>query len=226
MAIDLVCGMEVKEAEAAGLSVYKGKKYYFCSKLCQQKFDNDPEKYLNSRALEEKTNEAKAESSANEMKLSFKQGEKLKSTKIDLPLVGMSCASCAFTIQRALSSLKGVDEANVNFATSKATVLYQPQLVKPEDFISSIRKSGYNVGTASVEISIQGMECASCVRSIEEALNHLKGVTGAAVNLATGKAKVEYIPSDTTLGEIKKTIENAGYKVLEIPEGRCSSKRV
>jgi len=147
------------------------------------------------------------------------QAQRTKSEKIDLPIVGMSCASCASTIQKTLTSLKGVDKANVNFATSKATILYQPQLIKPEDFISSIRKIGYDVGTASVEISIQGMECASCVRSIEDSLRKLRGVTQAAVNLATGKAKVEYIPSEVSLAEIKRAIEITGYKVLEIPEG-------
>lgn len=45
MAKDLVCGMEIKKEEAAGISNYKGEAYYFCSKNCQEKFDQDPEKY-------------------------------------------------------------------------------------------------------------------------------------------------------------------------------------
>ena len=46
MAKDPVCGMEVKENEAAAVSEYKGKKYIFCSPGCKEKFTNDPEKYL------------------------------------------------------------------------------------------------------------------------------------------------------------------------------------
>ncbi len=129
----------------------------------------------------------------------------------------MSCASCASTIQRSLAALEGVNKASVNFANSKATVLYQPQLAKPEDFIRSVRKSGYEVGVASIEIPIQGMECASCVQNIEKALLQMRGVTKATVNLATEKAKIEYIPSEISLNEIKKTIEQTGYKVLEVP---------
>ena len=147
----------------------------------------------------------------------FKKAAETKTKRIDLPILGMSCASCASTIQKGLSSLKGVDKANVNFATSKATVLYQPQLVKSEDLVSLVRKSGYNVGTASVEIPIQGMQCASCVQKIEKALLRMTGVLKASVNLATEKAKVEYIPSETSLAEIKRVIEQTGYKVLEIP---------
>ncbi len=140
-----------------------------------------------------------------------------KTERIDLPIVGMSCASCAAAIQKNLFGLKGVEKANVNFATSKATIFYQPQLVKPQDFISSIRKSGYEVGVASVEIPIQGMHCASCVQNIEKALLRTRGVTKAAVNLATEKARVEYIPSEMSLKEIKEVIEQAGYRVLEVP---------
>ena len=143
--------------------------------------------------------------------------KKAKTERIDFPIVGMSCASCASKIQKSLSNLEGVEKANVNFATSKATVLYQPQMVKPKDFISSIRKSGYEVGLASVEIPIQGMHCASCVQNIEKALLRTRGVTKAAVNLATEKARVEYIPSETSLKEIKEVIEQAGYRVLEVP---------
>ena len=141
--------------------------------------------------------------------------EKTKSERIDIPIVGMSCATCVTTIQRGLAGLKGVEKANVNFATSKATVIFQPQLVKPKDFISSVRKSGYEVGTVSLELPIQGIECASCVQKIEKALLQTRGVTKAVVNLATEKAKVEYLPSETNLEEVKRAIESTGYKVLE-----------
>jgi Cu+-exporting ATPase len=85
------------------------------------------------------------------------------------------------------------------------------------DLISSIRKSGYEVGLTSVEIPVQGMHCASCVQNIEKALLRMRGVTKAAVNLATERARVEYIPSEISLKEIKGAIEQAGYKVLEVP---------
>ena len=211
MAKDLVCGMEVKEEEAAGFSLYKNKKYYFCSKNCKEKFDENSEEYLKSeergkeQVLPEKEVEPEPEKEHEE-----------KPERIDIPIVGMSCASCASTIQRGLADLKGVEKANVNFATSKATVLFQPQLVKPEEFISSVRKSGYEVGTVSLELPIQGMDCASCVQKIEKALLQTRGVTKAVVNLATEKAKVEYLPSETSIKEIKRAIESTGYKVLEL----------
>jgi len=46
MAKDPVCGMDVKEKEAAATSKYKGKTYYFCAPGCKKAFDANPEKYL------------------------------------------------------------------------------------------------------------------------------------------------------------------------------------
>ncbi|NIM57981.1 MAG: heavy metal translocating P-type ATPase [Candidatus Aminicenantes bacterium] len=206
---DLVCGMEIKKEEAAASSVYKGKEYYFCAQSCKEKFDQDPEKYIKK----EENQGHKGEDEAGEHR--SKISEPSKAERIDIPVAGMSCASCASAIQRGLASLKGVEKANVNFATSRATVLYQPQLAKPEDFISSVKKSGYEVGTASLELPIRGMECASCVQKIERALLQTRGVTKAVVNLATEKAKVEYLPSETNIEEIKRAVESTGYKVLE-----------
>ena len=43
---DVVCGMQVDPARAAGRTDYAGRTYYFCSKGCQQRFEADPAKYL------------------------------------------------------------------------------------------------------------------------------------------------------------------------------------
>jgi len=219
MPIDPVCGMEVEEKEAAGSSTYKGVVYYFCSQHCKEEFDKDPEKYLKEKPeitlTDRSTTPVRAEETP-EIKYSPKSGKK---ERIDLPISGMTCASCAQTIQKGLSKLQGVDKASVNLATSKVTIFYNPEKIGLDGFIHSIRKSGYDVGTVSVEIPIQGMECASCVKKIEDALLSTKGVTMAVVNLATEKVRVEYIPSEINLSEIKKTIESTGYKVLEMAEG-------
>ncbi len=208
MVRDPVCGMEIKKEEAAASSQYKGQEYFFCTPSCKEKFDENPEKYLQ---LDEKL-----EGHKEERKPEPERSESSKAERMDIPIVGMSCASCASTIQRGLAGLEGVEKANVNFATSKATVLYEPRLVKPEDFVSTVRKSGYEVGTASLELPIEGLVCASCVRKVEKALHQTKGVLKAVVNLATGRVKVEYLPSETSFEEIKRAVESTGYKVLEL----------
>jgi Cu+-exporting ATPase len=214
MARDPVCGMEVKETGAAGVSEYKGQKYYFCSKSCQNKFDRNPEKFVSAPEGQVGPSEAgEAENDAG------RKAPASSRERIDLPIRGMSCASCAANIQRNLVHLQGVDKANVNFATSRATVLFNPRLIRAQDFISTIRKIGYEVGTVTTEILIEGVVCASCVQKIERALLETRGVAKAVVNLATGKVRVEYLPSETNLREIKRAIERTGYKVLDV-EGK------
>lgn len=49
MATDPVCQMKVDEKKASARSEYKGIIYYFCSPICKQKFDKEPEKYLKGK---------------------------------------------------------------------------------------------------------------------------------------------------------------------------------
>ncbi len=58
------------------------------------------------------------------------------------------------------------------------------------------------------------MTCASCVANVEEALKGVRGVKGAVVNLATGKALVEYDPTQASLAVMKKTVDEIGYEVV------------
>ena len=42
---DVVCGMTIDPATAAGTSEYKGETYYFCATSCKERFDSNPERY-------------------------------------------------------------------------------------------------------------------------------------------------------------------------------------
>jgi len=65
--------------------------------------------------------------------------------RVDLPVSGMTCAACARSIERRLGKTAGVERASVNFATSTATVEYDPKLVKVRDFVGAIEDLGYGV---------------------------------------------------------------------------------
>jgi len=56
---------------------------------------------------------------------------------------GMDCASCAMNIERRLRKLNGVKEANVNFATNRATLVYDERKVGMKDFKDAIERLGY-----------------------------------------------------------------------------------
>jgi Cu+-exporting ATPase len=69
---------------------------------------------------------------------------------------------------------------------------------------------------AKIELKIKEMHCESCAKTIEKTLLKEKGIFSANVIFSLGKAIIEYNPEETEINEIKRTIENAGYKVLEI----------
>jgi Cu+-exporting ATPase len=70
--------------------------------------------------------------------------------RVELPITGMTCASCANRIERKLNKLDGVS-ATVNYATEKATVEYDPQDVGPDDLIGAVEAAGYSAALPSAE---------------------------------------------------------------------------
>jgi Cu+-exporting ATPase len=69
-------------------------------------------------------------------------------TSTELPITGMTCASCANRIERQLNTLDGV-EATVNYATEKATVTYDPDAVRPEELVGAVEAAGYKTAAPS-----------------------------------------------------------------------------
>src|SRR5690606_3708491 len=80
---------------------------------------------------------------------------------VELPLVGMTCANCANTIQRRLGKVEGVLEANVNFATEKAQVTYVPGTVTRAELVAAVRKAGYDVVETAGDESMEDAEAAA-----------------------------------------------------------------
>jgi Cu+-exporting ATPase len=134
---------------------------------------------------------------------------------------GMHCVSCAQTIEKALKKEQGIINVNVNFATEKAVVEYDPAKVSLEKIGDIIREVGYEpVGiareeekTREISLKISGMSCASCAATIEKALRSLDGVKSANVNFATERATVEYLPDLVSVLDLRKTVEDVGYRV-------------
>ncbi|KAG5437769.1 hypothetical protein PCANB_000482 [Pneumocystis canis] len=62
-----------------------------------------------------------------------------------------------------------------------------------------------------MKLKITGMECSSCVGSVETALKSINGVTDVAINLATKEAKINYYPRIVDIQYLIETIKNKGY---------------
>lgn len=132
-----------------------------------------------------------------------------------LNIEGMSCASCVRHVEKALQKVVGVDKAVVNLATEKADVTSQNK-VAINDLVKAVEKAGYEVGCVPVDLDIDGMSCASCVRRVEKALLSVEGVKTATVNLATNRAHVEMLKDVATIDMLEKAVAKAGYSAKPI----------
>ena len=131
------------------------------------------------------------------------------SRRIDLPLSGMSCAACAARIEKVLNRLPGVS-ASVNLASERARVDLTSSSTSPQQLVSAIEKAGFGVPQQTLELGIEGMSCAACATRIEKVLNRLPGVE-AAVNLASERARVRYLPGVAEPAQILAAISRAGF---------------
>ncbi len=144
---------------------------------------------------------------------------------VTFPISGMTCATCVATNEKALGALPFVKEAAVNLAAEKATVTYDDGHGRFGDLVEAVRGVGYDVPTEKAVLRIGEMTCATCVANIEDFVGALPGVAAVAVNLTTGLARVEFVPSVASLGQIKGVIRGLGYKVEE-EEAVAPPKRV
>ncbi|HDZ16804.1 MAG TPA: heavy metal translocating P-type ATPase, partial [archaeon] len=140
----------------------------------------------------------------------------IKGKSTILNIQGMTCASCAQTVEKALNKGEGVIEVNVNLATEKAHLTYNPEKIKKKEILDLVNNTGYGatLDTSKIVIKIGGMTCASCVQTVEKALNKAEGITEAIVNLATEKATITFDASELNYDDIAEVINNTGYSAL------------
>ena len=142
---------------------------------------------------------------------------------LELPIAGMTCASCSTRLENNLNKLDGVSAA-VNLATEKARVEYDPAQTQPEAIVAQVAKTGFAVAPQSLDLQITGMTCAACATRIETVLNRLPGVE-ARVNLATEKARVNYTPGLATLDALIGAVQKAGYSASPITEAARAEEK-
>jgi len=129
--------------------------------------------------------------------------------EIDIPVEGMTCASCAGRVEKAIRAVPGVADAAVNLATERARVTFDPAATGPGPVAQAIERAGYVPVAESVDLAIGGMTCASCVARVEKVLGRVPGVLEATVNLATERAQVRGAGVDPAA--LVAAVERAGY---------------
>jgi Cu+-exporting ATPase len=134
-----------------------------------------------------------------------------------LPIEGMTCATCAGRVDRALRAVPGVEAVVVNPITHVADV--RPATMDPRALVDAVEAAGYAVTRSEIALRIDGMTCASCVGRVERALRGVPGVIDASVNLATERARVVVPGGDDEAlrARLVAAVADAGYAAL-LPE--------
>ncbi|WP_282364736.1 heavy metal translocating P-type ATPase [Pseudomonas sp. PS01297] len=129
-------------------------------------------------------------------------------TQFDLPIDGMTCASCAGRVEKALAKVPGVESVSVNLATEQARI--QAPADSLAALVDAVQQAGYSVPTHSLELDVGGMTCASCSGRVEKALSKVPGVERVSVNLANERAHVELL-GHVDPARLIDAVNQAGY---------------
>ncbi len=167
------------------------------------------EKYTQKVQISDDKQKPKPEENSYQTK---NEGETIK-----LAITGMTCASCVSTIEKSVASLAGVEKVSVNLITEEANILYDPKYTDISSIMKKVEGTGYHASELTedqpgmIKLDINGMTCASCVSTIENAIRGVEGVQAVSVNLTIEKAQVDFDPSLVQTREIIKAIQRVGY---------------
>ncbi|HCO55711.1 MAG TPA: heavy metal translocating P-type ATPase, partial [Pelagibacterium sp.] len=146
-----------------------------------------------------------------------------QSTTLSFPVEGMSCASCVKRVETAAAKLPGVVEARANFANETLTVSPGPDF-DATALRAAIKDAGYELPVEKLEIGIEGMSCASCVKRVEDALAGAPGIVSASVNLATERATLDIVGGQAGLAAAEAAITGAGYTPHRLSDKNTQSR--
>lgn len=123
---------------------------------------------------------------------------------------GMTCASCAGRVEKALSKVAGVTAASVNLATETATVTGP---VPTQALEAAVTQAGYQLESAQRQFAVKGMTCASCAGRVEKSLLKVPGVLSASVNLATEQVSLR-VTAAVSDDSLLQAVNAAGYELI------------
>ncbi len=136
------------------------------------------------------------------------------SQTVRIPVSGMKCVVCAGAVEEGLEALPGVNEASVNLGNDTVTVRHDGS-VPVEEMEKAIRAAGFDTAWTRLRLTVEGMECASCVQGLESSLLSKEGMRSASANLATGTLVAEFDGGLLDRERIESMVRAAGLSVAE-----------
>jgi Zn2+/Cd2+-exporting ATPase len=150
------------------------------------------------------------------------ENESPKGEMAEYRIFGMDCPSCALSIEKGLSKFENIAEAKVNYNSAKLKVTGSDF----ERVESEVQKLGFKIEPLKQNknmrmYSVEGMDCGSCAKSIENHLNTIQAVQNVSVNFSTGKMKVEH---ENSVEEIVSEVSKIGFKASLLSKNKTSAE--
>lgn len=134
--------------------------------------------------------------------------------KTVLKIGGMHCAGCVNSIQNRLLKLDGVKKCEVNLASEKAIIEFEPTLTSIPKIENAIKSTGYSVVYEKLKLKVSGITDASDASGLEKTLKGHEGIKHVLVNYGNGQILSEYNSALISLSDIRKILANKGYEIL------------
>ncbi len=129
---------------------------------------------------------------------------------------GMDCPTCAAKIERAVGAIPGVRDSHVNYGLGVLTVdvdnTVDPEMIaRASDAVGHVARCLPSVPVDQHEWTVEGMDCADCVRTVESALTRLPGIRNVTINFTTRRLRLSLDQAGTPPREIVHTLRALGF---------------
>ena len=180
--VDPVCGMSVNPDNSPHKTTHNSESYFFCAAGCKAAFEKDPDTFLQESAQ----TSSHMPSSSGLVSLSVSEPAALEAPagekRLDVPVLGMHCASCVTAIEGSLAGVEGVFRASANFATERVSLDYDPARVSFEQIEDAVASAGpYKLITRTTEAASD--TTVEDVRAAEYAILKKKTIVSALLSV-------------------------------------------
>lgn len=138
----------------------------------------------------------------------------MKAKQTALKIGGMHCAGCVNSIQKHVTNVDGVAKCEVNLASQKAELEFDPSVVSLQTIEKAIQSAGYRVVYEKLTVKIAGITDSGDAQSLQNKLERLDGVKHASVNYGNSQGIIEYNQALLSLSDVRRLITKNGYQVL------------
>ncbi len=148
-----------------------------------------------------------------------------KDDQITLDIGGMTCATCSLRIEKELSHLPGVGQAEVNLALEKANIVFDPRLISPQQFVEAVTGIGYQVRQKSYRISVSGLDEEPVCARFEELAAAQKGVYKVIANPAAGSASLILLQGIGDIESVLRHLSQDGGFTVNLLSGEAQDPK-